>query len=159
MLEIERKFLMKKDEAVKYIKANLKLFDIEEIVQIYIIKNKDMELRVREITTSENEVYYTKTRKIGNGLVREEIEESITEAEYNETKQNAIAIIFKKRFTIKDTSQCFDLYSNGLVTFEIEFPTEAEANSYSLDHYLNELLDKEVTGDKTYSNYEMARKV
>lgn len=158
-LEIERKFLMKKFDTVQFIKSNIDKFDIEEIVQIYLIKNNDMELRIREITDSNNEVYYTKTLKVGHGLVREETEESITEAEFNKRKLDAIAVILKKRFTFKNSSECFDLYSNGVTSFEIEFSTEDEANSYSLRSDLTELFEKEVTGDKTYSNYEMATKI
>lgn len=157
MLEIERKFLMKKYEGLQYLKSNIDLFDIEDIAQIYIQKDKNKELRIREITSSDK-VYFTKTLKIGSGLVREEIEEEISEDEFNDLKLNAIAMILKRRFTFKNTSECFDFYSDGTITFEVEFSTEDEANSYFLNSELTKLLEEEVTGNKLFSNYEMATK-
>jgi CYTH domain-containing protein len=55
-------------------------------------------------------------------------------------------------------SSCIDLYFNlGLSTFEMEFETERECDTYIFNETLKSLFIKEITGDKEYSNFELAK--
>jgi adenylate cyclase len=155
-LEIERKFLVKKEEGLKFLENEG--FIVEGITQVYIEKEKGRELRIRCIEDlNSDHKYFTKTLKLGNGLVRDEFEDEISEEEYNDLYKKQIAKILKIRYSIKDTTECFDIYpSHDLITFEIEFDSEEKALNYVIPYKYKDIIDKEISGDKQYSNYQLA---
>lgn len=155
-LEIERKFLVKNEEGLKFLNDNK--FIIEGITQVYIEKEKGRELRIRcidDLNTTHK--YFTKTLKLGNGLVRDEFEDEITEEEYNNLYKNKIAKILKVRYSIEGTTECFDIYpGHDLITFEIEFDSEENALAYVIPTEYKNIIEKEISGNRKYSNYQLA---
>jgi len=154
--EIERKFLTRKEKANTYLYNAFSPLNSFEIEQYYIEKTNDTELRIRrkeDLTNST--VKYFKTFKKGHGLIREEIESEISEKDFISMKSKAICGIKKKRIEVNGIE--FDFYKNGLVTFEIEF-SSVEESKKPIDKELLDIVEKEITGDKEYSNFKMASK-
>ena len=152
-VEIECKWLIDPN-AIPYDMSNAEIFDIE---QTYI--NFSPEIRVRRI----NEYYYTfavKTNLRDEGMVRDELESSITEEEYN----NLIAkkegnTISKTRYQFLDDEGyliAIDIFHgdlDGLAYMEIEFANAEEAYAYVEPDW----VIADVTDDVNYKNGHLAR--
>ena len=153
--EIERKFLVKKlpanfDELKKY-----------NIVQGYLsIGIKDV--RVRSI---DNRNFYL-TEKIGNGLVREEIEKEISIEEYTELIKKTHGRIIKKQrhfYPLADGKIAeIDIYENvkdkegeSLRIVEVEFSSKKEAEEFIIPDWFGE----EMTNKKSFKNSYIAEKI
>jgi CYTH domain-containing protein len=154
--EIERKFKVDLSIWKNYLDANKKILIQEKIEQIYIEKSKEKELRIRRILnrTNGDEIYFTKTMKLGSGIVRDEFEDDITETEFLKLKEQGICTVFKTRYSIPETTMCFDVYDKvEKITFEIEFDNEEEAYAYTIPEELASLIVEEVSGNKDFSNF------
>lgn len=149
-LEIERKF------TIKELPENINQYTHDDIKQGYYTDiSTNIEFRLRQ---KSNKFY--KTYKKGNGLTREEFETEIPEEEFNTfwplTKEKRLE---KTRYYIpydKHTIE-LDVYKNslqGLITVEIEFKTEDEANEFIIPDW----FDKDVTNDEEYKNKNLASK-
>jgi CYTH domain-containing protein len=159
LIEIERKWLVKNGLSLKEILLNRNDIIHQDIVQIYLIKEKNYELRIREIFDHKTQtVTFTKTEKKGHGLVRPENEVKINKDEFEFLKISAIAIIKKTRLKFHHID--VDFYKDDLVTMEVEFTSEKEANEYDINTlplYVD-FIEREITGNKDYSNFVMAKK-
>lgn len=149
-VEIEKKYL------VLDAPTDLLLTNGKEIHQTYLAIGEE-EVRVRKIIKDTAESF-TMTIKKGNGLTREEIEFSISEATYNQLLQSSTAkplIKTRHKVVINNQSFDFDIYQNaetlGLKTIEIEFLTEDKAHSFVAPSWFSE----EVTSDKQYKNQSL----
>ncbi|MDE1870774.1 MAG: CYTH domain-containing protein [Candidatus Micrarchaeota archaeon] len=145
--EIERKFLV----------ANLPdlgKYQCKEIVQAYILKSDDIEIRIRK----EGDDYY-QTIKKGLGLVRGEFETPTRKKDFD-TLRSGLASgreIVKSRYYVPyaDNTIFIDVYKGaqkGLVVAEVEFKSEQHAAEFVQPSWFG----KEVTGDARYSNGTMA---
>lgn len=146
MQEIERKFLTKE------IPFSLEDFSMHHISQSYL--NLSPTIRIRQLDTQ-----FFLTVK-GKGLLsREEFELEISKEEYTELEKKAeTPAVEKKRYFVPlddGLTAEVDVYEGvltGLITTEVEFPTEEEARSFVPLHWFG----ADVTEDKRYKNTSLA---
>lgn len=144
-VEIERKFLVKK------LPDNLDQYESVDIDQSYI-QSEDDELRVRQ----EGDKFYS-TRKSGEGLVREEDQEEISQEEYQKLADSSDRQVKKRRYKIPVEGGTIelDIYGDDLeghAVAEIEFSDPEAALNFSPPDW----LEDEVTGLSEYTNAELA---
>jgi len=134
-LEIERKFLVK--EAPLWYEQ----FPHKEIIQWYLTDpSTGKSIRVRKI---DNE--YKMTRKKWSGLVRDEIESSLTKDEFDQLWRDVEHHFLEKtRYYIpyEDVTIELDIYKNlnGLMTAEVEFKTKRDAKKFVKPQWFGEDL-------------------
>ena len=140
--EIERKY------AIKYIPDDLKIEKVMNIEQAYIYHDKNTLIRIRknELLNSNmatKYIYTVKTKgdiknsKENNISSKYEIESNIEKEYYEKLLKNKISnIINKTRIVVPISNNLkaeIDIYYDyleGLVTLEVEFPTEKEAAEF-----------------------------
>jgi len=151
--EIEKKWLIDKDK----IPYNLSNAEVIEIEQTYI--SFSPEIRVRRINKGEEYTFAVKTNMTSDGMIRDEMENSITEEEYNNMiKKREGSTIYKTRYQFLDGDYvlAIDIFSGdleGLAYLEIEFENEEQANNFKEPNW----VIKDVTGDVNYKNGHLAR--
>lgn len=151
--EIERKWLIDPRDIPGIIQQQLVW---TPIVQRYLPQIAgDTEMRIRVKGTSP----HTLTIKTGRGLVREEIETTITEDMYHALAAAAPAYVLKERAhtdAVEGTlSWSIDSYTYprpGLHVVEIEFVTEEYAHAFEAPDWFGE----EITGVDEYRNESLA---
>ena len=152
-LEIERKWLIDKNK----IPLNLSNAEILKIEQTYI--SFSPEIRVRKINNGEQYSFAVKTNMTSDGLVRNEMEENITEEEYNILiKKKEGKTIYKTRyqFLYKNNLYAIDIFEGeleGLAYLEIEFVNKEEADEFVTPDW----VIKELTNNIKYKNGFLAR--
>ena len=151
--EIEKKWLIDKDK-IPYDLSNAEVIGIE---QTYI--SFSPEIRVRRINKGEEYTFAVKTNMTSNGMIRDEMENYITEEEYNNLiKKREGNTIYKTRYQFLDNNYvlAIDIFSGeleGLAYLEIEFENEEQANNFKEPDW----VIKDVTGDVNYKNGYLAR--
>lgn len=161
--EIERKY------AVKYIPEDFKIESVVYIKQAFIYRDKLTLIRVRDIkekypTNTQKYIYtvkakgdieYTNDYNVGK---KYEIENDIQKEEFDKLIKKPISnIIEKTRITAPIENNLkveIDIYYNyleGLLTAEIEFQNEEQANNFQKPDWLGEEL-----GYKKLSNRKLA---
>jgi CYTH domain-containing protein len=162
--EIERKY------AIKYLPDDIKIESIKEIEQAFIYRDKNTIIRIRKIearTKQSKNIDYIYTVKTKGDIQYDsdysigqkyEIESNISEKEYNELIKRKISnIIHKTRVVVpieeklKVEIDIYYDYLDGLLTAEIEFPSEEMAKEYQKTDWLGEEL-----GYKKLSNRKLA---
>ncbi|MCK9445919.1 hypothetical protein M0Q50_03405 [bacterium] len=140
MNEIERKFLVKKLPDVTGLKKCL-------IVQSYINDiNDNIEIRIRKY---DNKKHYIDSKTKGN-FIRNEFGSMISSDMYNLLKPEKT--ILKERYYLNN-GEFLDVYKNsleGLIILEKEGLLCSVLN-YKIPSFVN----KEVTYDRKYKNYEL----
>jgi len=163
--ELERKF------AIKYIPEDLEIKKVTNIKQCFIYSDKITLIRLRKITTLDNnstsktqyiytvktkgDIEYNKANKLGKIF---EIESNITEEEYSKLLEKKISnSIDKTRIVvpIKENLEAeIDIYYGyleGLLTLEVEFPNEEEANKFVKPDWFGEELGYKVLSNRKLS--------
>lgn len=157
MYEIERKFLMMPLRA----KSLLDKFGIkykEDFIEQYYIGGVDTPYR--RMRQKGNR--YISTIKSGEGIVREEREEEISQKEYEKYFQEMVGrVISKRRYSFEWDSLIYELdifegALDGLVYLEIEFESEEKARTYQLSNPFDALLYRDVSEEKSMSNYALS---
>lgn len=161
--EIERKY------AVKYIPKDFKIEKIIYIKQAFIYRDKLTLIRVRDIkekypTENQKYIYTLKTKgdieynNDYNIAKKYEIENDIPKEEFEKLIKKPISnIIEKTRITIpiennlKVEIDVYYDYLEGLLTAEVEFQDEEQANNFQKPDWLGEEL-----GYKKLSNRKLA---
>lgn len=152
-LEIERKFLLKEYPEQLIKDGKLKVISEQVIDQTYIAMDEDQELRVRRIVDKlSGDVTYTHTFKKGHGLIREEVEYSISGGIYEQIigTFNLIPLI-KTRTTAhwEDIRVEIDQYDQiDFIVLEVEFTSEKEATEFNTPHWFGE----DISTDRRFSN-------
>jgi CYTH domain-containing protein len=156
-LEIERKYLIERpDEALLSGIPGARRYEIE---QIYLPDNGDDTRRIRMrrcgVTT---EHFYTIKKAVSN-LTRVEVENSITEAEYNELKAQAglnPMRIEKVRWCVPHGSLVIeiDIYPFWKKTAVSEIELEREDSRVSFPDFIHVI--REVTHEGEYTNKALA---
>lgn len=162
--EIERKYL------VKYIPNDLKFEKIVNITQAFVYRDFKTMVRIRKIQNKKTDdlkyVYTLKTkssldveRKNNNISNLYEIESNINEEEYTQLLNNKISkAIIKNRMVapidknLKVEIDVYDDYLDGLVTAEIEFKNEEDAENFIKPEWLAEELSY-----KELSNWHLSK--
>lgn len=146
--EIERKFLLNK------IPFNLSNYAATEIIQGYLaVDNDGNEDRIRQKNNK-----YTRSFMGGNGLKRIGKEIEISKEEFDRLWPNTEGKrIRKTRYTIpyKNLTIELDIYDeklDGVITAEIEFPSESAAHKFTPPLWLG----TDVTNDQHYKNKNLA---
>ena len=155
-LEIERKFLLKK---MPYAVPD----DVITISQWYSKPSIEPSFRVRMSMSMKNGVSNTYTEKnlISEGVFIEN-ERAISTIDYINHRDNCDHLIKKIRsvypiFGSKLKWEIDNYYDFDLIVAEIELPTLDHA--FEIEPYMQDVIDKEVTGDKEYFNSKLAIKV
>lgn len=159
-LEIERKFLINKPDL--QLLENMPNCQKVNIIQTYLISNKNEEKRVRQRGENGSYIYTLTTKqKTDSKSARQEIEQRISEKEYLTLLNNAdtnLHTVKKTRYCIMDNNRYYEIdiypFANSTAICEIELTDENEA--FELPSFIK--LIKEVTNDKSYSNYSIAKK-
>lgn len=151
--EIERKWIIDKSK----IPFNLEEVEKIEIEQTYICFSP--EIRVRKLNNGESHSFAVKTNMTADGLIRNEIEEYITEEEYDILiKKKEGNTIYKTRYQLlhEDNIYSIDIFEGdleGLAYLEIEFTSKEKARNFATPDW----VEKEVTSDIRYKNGYLAR--
>ena len=158
-LEIERKFLLKREPDLAH--AGFENMQRVSIEQMYLVSREGREIRIRKRTQGGSATYYrTEKLKISPGM-RHETEKMITATEYlnlKKLKDPATRIIRKNRHCFVYENQYFELdfflEPPGLCILEIELTEEND--TLALPPFVS--VDKEVTDDSSYFNYNISKK-
>ncbi|NIK80550.1 CYTH domain-containing protein [Paenibacillus castaneae] len=159
-LEIERKFLLAEFPNVIVEEGNLQVVSEQRIEQTYIAIDENQELRVRRIVNlASGEVTYTHTFKLGNGLLREEIEYSISEAIYEQiVKAFGFVPLTKNRITAQWNGRVIEIDTYDqieLSVLEVEFESEEEANAFVAPDWFG----RDISSERQYSNKKVWREL
>ena len=152
-VEIEKKWLIDKDK-IPYDLSNSEIIEIE---QTYICFSP--EIRVRKINNGNEYTFAVKTNITPDGMIRDEIEDFITQEEYNNLmKKQEGNTIYKTRYQFLDGDYLLavDIFSGeleGLAYLEIEFENQEEADNFQTPNW----VIKDVTSDLNYKNGHLAR--
>ena len=153
-VKIEKKWLIDKEK----IPYNLSNAEIIEIEQTYICFSP--EIRVRKINNGEYYTFAVKTNITSDGMTRNEIEETISEEEYNNLiSKREGNTIHKIRYQFLDNDNnllAIDIFKGeleGLAYLEIEFENQEVANNFQTPNW----VIKDVTADLNYKNGYLAR--
>ncbi len=158
--EIERKFMLAEFPDSLVQEGVLVPAKEQHIEQTYLAIDDTQELRVRKIrdmATGKHE--FTHTFKNGNGLVREEIEYSISESLYEQLMQASGAIPLTKVRTTADWAGMtieIDTYDQlQLRVLEIEFESEEAALGFQAPDWFG----PDISSMKQYSNKTVWKKL
>ena len=152
-VEIEKKWIINKDK-IPYDLSNSKIIKIE---QTYICFSP--EIRVRKINDGEEYTFAVKNNMTLDGMIRDELEDSITQEEYNNLMRKQEGnTIYKTRYQFLNDGYllAIDIFSgelDGLAYLEIEFENQEEANNFKAPEW----VIKDVTSDLNYKNGYLAR--
>lgn len=146
--EIERKFL------VNQISFSLEGSESKRILQGYFEGDDGQNYRVRLYGDK-----YIKTWKSDGDLVREEIENEISEDEFNSLWEKTTGMQLEKtRYFIPFENRTieFDVFEGklkGLLLAEVEFNSVEDAENFNPPNWFG----KDVTSDKRYRNSALAK--
>ena len=148
-LEIERKFLVKKED----LPDNLKQYPCKVIEQGYLCTEPVVRIR------KSNDNYYL-TYKSKGLLAREEYNLPLTREAYEHLKPKADGIVISKiRYVIPEKDglfielDVFDAPYEGLLLAEVEFPFEEAAHAYQPPQWFGE----DVTYSAKYHNSTLSK--
>lgn len=161
--EIERKY------AIKYLPEDIKCESVKNIEQAFIYKDLNTIIRIRKITDSKNEedvkyIYTLKTKgdieydNKYNIAQKYEIETKIKKEDYEKLLKAKISNIINKtrivvpiKQNLKVEIDVYEDYLKGLLTAEIEFTNEEQAQNFEKPDWLGEEL-----GYKELSNRKLS---
>lgn len=156
-MEIERKFLLKNSEILKFIYTSKVTIFKSKISQFYTEISPNDEVRYRK----KDELFYLTTKK-GSGLCRDEFEVVVSKDEFKDAYDKKIsANILKDRysFILDDLTYYVDIYKGslgGLCILEIEFVELDKAEEFSLSDEISNFIQKDVTKDIRFKNKNLA---
>lgn len=179
-LEIERKFLIKRfsldsleeipgmnfimpSGSVFYYKGNGGTIEVLNIIQYYFnVDGKNLRFRTQSGRLhGDIKFFQTEKHPISKGVF-EEIEKELDKEEFMkifEEKKNTGSYIKKTRYAIKYSFLKWevDVYENvNLITLEVELDDIDQ--EIEIPEFLKDLIIKEVTGEKEFSNYNLSSK-
>ncbi|MBE6623938.1 MAG: hypothetical protein E7621_07135 [Ruminococcaceae bacterium] len=159
-IETERKFLISYPDTD--ILLSQKEVEIKEIVQTYLLSEKDVTDRVRKVISNGVETYIRTQKKRISHLSCFEDEKIITYDEYEKLLEKAdrnLSVIIKTRyvFPYKEHIIEIDVYPfwDDRAILEIELKEENEV--FGIPEFISVI--KEVTDDKRYKNSRLARDI
>ena len=148
-IEIERNWLIKE-------LPDLKEFNVQKVLKVaqdYVMIDGQGELRIRKCLIN-GATSYDMAVKIGNGVVRTEVNKNLNSDEYKQLKVHSKGGLIKTIIVIADNC-CIQLYSGnlkGLNMVEVEFPNMEAAKSFIPPHWFG----KDVSTDVRYRAKSLA---
>ena len=145
MLEIERRYVLLSENAIKTLLLKPQQYNPLQMNQFYA---KGFSYRLRASTELSGLTKYYQTIKIGKGIVREEVEVELTAEQFNVMLKATKYELVKTRYTWNEVT--FDVfpinietkrYSGPLVIAEKEFPTVKEAKEYNFPYFSIEITE------------------
>lgn len=159
--EIERKFILNISHENKYLFPDRgDGWNKYHLFQFYL-SFKPSEIRYRRVEKVQQyrgdseEIRYFKTVKEGEGLSRKEEEKEVSKEEFYLAFQSGFDFFISKTRYEKDNAS-IDFYPDRLSVLEVEYDSEEEALADELIPFQN-LIQEEVTGNKSYSNGTLAK--
>jgi CHAD domain-containing protein/CYTH domain-containing protein len=155
-LEIENKYLLSYEKALDFINS-LREYNVEKIEQAYFSYSPKSTKRVRKSNDK-----YILTIKKGSGRIREEFEKNISKKKYKKLIKKKIGRTIKKNryiFELEGYKFELDIFKKslkGLAFLEIEFKDEKEQKSFTPPNPLKEIIIKDVSEDRSYTNAFLA---
>ncbi|WP_281951902.1 CHAD domain-containing protein [Nitrosophilus kaiyonis] len=156
-LEIEKKFLLKPFNIKNFLKKYKIPYKKIKIKQIYLAKNPP--IRIRKYGKK-----YILTTKKGSGLIRKEYEKNINKKEFLQYLKNYKKIGELKKiryiFKIKNFTYELDIFKKdlkGLFFLEVEFKNKKSANKFRIDKRFKDFLIEDVTENREFSNFSLAK--
>ena len=118
--------------------------------------------RLRKTKTPDGSTIYHHTIKTGRGLVRQEHERELSKGEFKKHWPRTAALRVKKwrhEVRVDELLWQIDEFDQpaGLVLAEVELPTED--TQVSIPKWLNEVIDREVTEEKQFTNRQIAKRL
>ncbi len=157
-MEIEHKYLLVPCKVQKYLKELGIEYRKIPIEQFYLRSNETGVNRYRRYGDR-----YIHTQKRGSGVVREEIEEEVSEEEFLQKKeQNRSGLIEKIRYIFKYQQKIYELDRfkgplKGLNFLEIEFENPEEEKRFDLPEPLRRIVLEDVSERSEFSNGAISR--
>ncbi len=158
-LEIERKYLLKctPDFSIPELQNAQKI----SIEQIYLISPTEQSIRIRKRSQSNSSTYYKAIKSRISDTTRTEVEVAIQAKDYlglQSLRDQTTHVIHKDRYCFIYEDQYFELDifqepARGLVLLEIELTEEND--EVVLPPFLQ--IEREVTGNESYSNHAIAK--
>ncbi len=154
--EIERKFLITTELPDGF----LDHFEVSRIRQGYLpVRAFGNEDRIRYERTYEGKDVYTRTKKQGSGMVRNEAERTITPEIFEKLWGEIEGGVEKMRYRMPYEGHVieYDVYGGdleGLRVAEVEFADEDQAEAFKPPTWFGD----EVTGNPDFSNHDLAVK-
>lgn len=159
-MEIERKYLLREMPAI----PDVQQAEIWLIEQGYLEPNHASALRegrLRRTTLSDGSIECFHTIKRGVGVVREEFENRITSAEFEEAWPRTTGARLRKtrfRFPVGGLIWEIDVFEGiDLVLAEVELP--ASDTPVEFPAWLEPCVVREVTDDPAFTNASIARRM
>ncbi|WP_028547454.1 CYTH domain-containing protein [Paenibacillus sp. UNC451MF] len=145
--EIEKKYLLPAFPEALLQAQELKLISTKHIYQTYLAFSDKEEIRVRQLVDHEGNSTFTHTFKSGHGLVRQEIEYSISEEVYRQLLANTQLVPLEKiRTTVEHNGLHYEIdeYKQiNLLVVEVEFSNESAAHSFEPPAWFGRELGQE----------------
>jgi CYTH domain-containing protein len=158
-IEIERKYVIEMPNTSEL--CHLEAYTVSHITQTYLESDDDVAHRVRKREFFDH-TQYTETKKIRiDKMSVHELEREINEAEYTNLVKNikqGTEHLYKTRHTFSHLGKTIeiDIYPYWKKSCIMEIELESREEEINIPSFINVIT--EVTGDKTYSNAQMASK-
>ena len=159
-LEIERKFLIEYPDCA--LLERLSEGDFSQISQTYLVSEKGTSERVRARTKNGVTVYTHNTKIKLSSMKRIEMEDKVSEAEYNDLLKRAdptCRTIEKVRYCVPVGEFVFEIdlfpFWQDKAFMEVEMPSED--TKVNLPDFVN--IIREVTDDNRYTNHALAKEI
>ncbi len=158
-VEIERKFLLKECNIIDILRLAPNRYTQSNIIQAYIAVEENYSKRIRK----DNDTYILTEKEGSDMMQRKEYEKEITQDEFEELIQHALGTIEKTRYrfeTDEFKEVCIDIFTSPITSIvaEIEYKSSTDAQKLPVPPWLDKLILKEVTHDKSYLNSQIALK-
>ena len=156
--EIERKYLIEyPDIAALERLASRKI----EMVQTYLIPNDGKKMRIRSCLENGKYTYVKTVKKTVTALRRLETEGEMTETEYLALLNSDIPKrqLTKTRYCVNYKNQCFevDIYPFWADRAIMEIELSHESDKIEFPEFIT--IKKEVSEEKTYRNFSLAKQI
>ena len=132
------------------------------IVQTYLLSKPNEETRVRQRGKNGSYIYTLTTKKTISETERYEFERRISQRDYLEFLNHAdttLHQIRKNRYCLVENNKYFEIdiypFAKNTAICEVELLDENE--KFTIPNYIKVI--KEVTNDKSFSNYNLSKKI
>ncbi len=149
--EIERRFLVKDG----FDPAAIATRSIH-IVQSYLPETGSWVIRVRSEIIGREACYHMTMKRALSGMTNEEHDVLISQTEYDDILSSCYSQIEKTRYLIDHESLTWEVDFYADPSVEPRIIAEVEIDSENMTVNLPDWIDREVTGERYYSNHQIA---
>ena len=155
--EIERKYLIRYPNLARL--ESLPNCEKVDIVQIYLRSDDDTQIRIRKRGSNGHYIYYRSEKRRVTAMRRIEVEDRLSEDEFQKLQANADPTarpIRKTRYCLTENNLYYeiDIYPEWSRQAVLELELRSEADEVVFPKGIEVI--REVTGDDRYKNYSLA---